>query len=198
MKKRGLFWVLYGAAVAAFAQTADLETPRRQLQDERKLQESFFTNKEAECYLRFAVTDCLRQVRRERRVVLDKLRRQEVLLNDQERKQKGLEQLEVIREKSSPERLESEALQRAEAVNARKEREQQAQQKADEAAMPRPVQDAPQPEDKALNSGPAKDQALKNKQAFEARLKEAQEHRASREKSLQEKSATPKKPLPVE
>ena len=198
MKRQFLFCLLSLTQCGAFAQSPDIETARRLIQDERQLQESLFTKKESDCYLRFAVTDCLKQLRVERRLVMDKLRRQDVLLNDQERKQKGVEQIEGIREKSSPEHLESEAVKRADAIEARKEREKQAQQKAEDALLPRPVQEPAKFEDKALNAARDADAALKNKQDFEAKVKEAQAHRASIEKSQQEKSAAPKKPLPVE
>jgi colicin import membrane protein len=198
MKRPALLCLLGFVQWGALAQSLDIETARGLIQDERQRQESLFSKQESDCYLRFAVTDCLKQLRVERRLVMGKLRHQEVLLNDQERKQKGLEQMEVIRGKSSPEHLESESLKRADAVEARKEREKQAQQKAEDALLPRPVQDTVKSEDKALNSAPAADAALKNKQIFERKLKEAQAHRASNEKSQQEKSAKPKKPLPVE
>ena len=54
----------------------------------------------AVCYQKFAVTDCLREVRAKNRLVLDELRRQEVILNDLERQAKAIEALNKIEEKS--------------------------------------------------------------------------------------------------
>ena len=54
----------------------------------------------AACYQKFAVTDCLREVRAKNRLVLDELRRQEVILNDLERQAKAIEALNKIEEKS--------------------------------------------------------------------------------------------------
>lgn len=54
----------------------------------------------AACYQKFAVNDCLRDVRAKNRLVLDALRRQEVMLNDRERQAKAIEALKNIEEKS--------------------------------------------------------------------------------------------------
>lgn len=48
---------------------------------------------ERACYARFAVNDCLIEVRRARRDVLADLRRQELSLNDAQRKRRAAEQL---------------------------------------------------------------------------------------------------------
>ncbi len=53
------------------------------------------------CYQKFAVSDCLREVRAYNRLVLDELRRQEVILNDMERQVKAIEALKKIEGKSS-------------------------------------------------------------------------------------------------
>jgi hypothetical protein len=52
------------------------------------------------CYQKFAVTDCLREVRAKNRLVLDELRRQEVILNDLERQTQAIEALNKIEDKS--------------------------------------------------------------------------------------------------
>ena len=54
----------------------------------------------AACYQKFAVSDCLRNVRARNRPVLDALRRQEIILNDLERQAKAIEALKKIEEKS--------------------------------------------------------------------------------------------------
>lgn len=52
-----------------------------------------FNAEEIACYQRFAVNDCLHDNRRTQRAVMADLRRQEILLNDAERKRRGARQL---------------------------------------------------------------------------------------------------------
>lgn len=78
----------------------DMEAQRSRIQSARALEEAAFAQAQVECYQRFAVTDCLNTIRKHRRTTLDALRRQEVALNDQERKRKAQEQIEQIRQKS--------------------------------------------------------------------------------------------------
>lgn len=54
---------------------------------------------EAACYQRFAVDDCLRAVRAKVRDAEARLRTQEILLNDAERKEKAADRLKAIEEK---------------------------------------------------------------------------------------------------
>ena len=54
---------------------------------------------EAACYKQFAVEDCLRSVRTKAREAGDRLRAQEVELNDAERREKAAERLRSIEEK---------------------------------------------------------------------------------------------------
>jgi colicin import membrane protein len=68
-----------------------MDGDRGRFQIERMRIESRFEKENTACYARFAVTDCLSQVRRHRREELDILRRQEIALNDAERQRKALE-----------------------------------------------------------------------------------------------------------
>lgn len=52
-----------------------------------------FQAREKACYQRFAVNDCLAQSRRSERDVMGDLRRQEILINDAQRKRRAAEQL---------------------------------------------------------------------------------------------------------
>ena len=60
-----------------------------------------FKQQEIACYRRFAVNDCLLDSRRTQREVLADLRRQEILLNDAQRKRRAAEQLLRTDEKLS-------------------------------------------------------------------------------------------------
>jgi colicin import membrane protein len=69
------------------------QAERERIRDTRASQQALFTSQEAQCYARFAVNDCLIEIRARRRLVLGDLRRQEILLNDAQRKRRGAEQL---------------------------------------------------------------------------------------------------------
>jgi hypothetical protein len=71
---------------------------------QRSEQESHFQQWQQVCYQRFAVNDCLIQARRERRGVLDELRRREVLLNDLARQNQAIDELNRIQTNLSSER----------------------------------------------------------------------------------------------
>lgn len=66
---------------------------RERIRQTRATQQAQFTAQEAQCYSRFAVNDCLIAVRAHRREILADLRRQEISLNDAQRKRRGAEQL---------------------------------------------------------------------------------------------------------
>ena len=117
MKKILSVLVLVLISFCAFSQATgssampllDSEGERRRIQAERAREEAQFEKDQAACYARFAVTDCIGQARLRRRAALDQLRRQEIVLNDAERKRKALEQLQRIEEKSSAQRDAEEA-----------------------------------------------------------------------------------------
>lgn len=207
MKKFFSVGILLLSSVCVHAQPADADAVNRQpidsgaelsrLQAQRAHEEARYEKEEAACYARFAVTDCLREVRARRRETLALLRQQEVALNDAQRKQKALEQLERIKEKTSPQRLEEDAARRREARADRQERQEQIRQKAS-AAMKAQSGSLPEPGvQKTFEPGRTADDLAREQQQYKDKLKEAQEHRASREKSNREKSGTPAKSLPV-
>lgn len=63
------------------------------IRQSRAAEQARFAALEARCYRRFAVNDCLIEVRARRRDVLSDLRRQEISLNDAERKRRAAEQI---------------------------------------------------------------------------------------------------------
>lgn len=180
-----------GTGIVPSAPT-DSEAERSRIQAERAREAVRYQAEEAACYARFAVSDCLHQARVQRRGVLDKLRQQELVLNDAERKRKALEQLDLIKEKSSAQRMEEEAVRRREAREAQQEREERSRQKA---AASGPV--SGMSAKKTAEPGRSIDDLAEEQKQYNDKLKEAQEHRLSREKSNSEKSGTPSKPLPV-
>lgn len=112
MKPHAIFGLACQVAVVALAASAraEPETPnvaysqgqqeRLRIQTSRLEYEALDQKAQAACYQRFAVTDCLRVARAKKRVVLDELRRQEVMLNDLDRQYKAAEALRRIEQKT--------------------------------------------------------------------------------------------------
>ena len=63
------------------------------IRKERGDAQARFLAQDVQCYQRFAVNDCLGEVRTQRRAVLAELRRQEISLNEAQRKRRAAEQL---------------------------------------------------------------------------------------------------------
>ena len=111
--------LLASAFVAAQAVPEPLPATSLQLQEEhlridrvrtQLLAEAELAN--AVCYQKFAVFDCQRNIRVKNRRVLDELRRQELRLNDLERRAKANNALDKIKDKSltGPQGLDSNPL----------------------------------------------------------------------------------------
>lgn len=178
--------------------STDVEGERYRIQADRAREAARYQTEEAACYARFAVSDCLRKARVQRRQVLDKLRQQELVLNDAERKRKAQEQLERIREKSSAQQTEAEAARRKEGREAQQERDGRARQKASASGTASPGRVGEKGGKKIVNPGRSADEIAAERKQYEDKLRAAREHRASREKSNTEKSGGSSKPLPVE
>lgn len=86
------------------ASEIEVEAERTRIAQVRAREEARFAQQHAACYARFAVNDCILKARAQLRTVLDELRRQEVVLNDAQRKRKALQQLERIKEKTEVQR----------------------------------------------------------------------------------------------
>lgn len=179
------------------AQSFDIEGERSRIQADRVREEAHYGLQDAACYARFAVTDCLREVRVRRHEALDNLRRQEVALNDAERKRKAQEQIEKIQEKSSAQRSEEAVVRRAEAQAAQQERQERANQKTAAALNAKSGATEGKSAPKQVEEGRKTNDAANEKNQYDDKLRQAQEHRASREKSNNEKSGPSAKPLPT-
>jgi hypothetical protein len=101
--------LLFFLAAAAVAVLAHAQAPsdstaaqRARISAERSQVEATFRAQEKTCYGKFAVNDCLGAARAVRREALADLHRQEVSLNDAERKRKGAERQREIEERSAP------------------------------------------------------------------------------------------------
>jgi len=79
------------------------QVERTRISAERKAAETRFTSEETVCYSKFATHDCLNQARAQRRQTLSDLRRQEISLNDTQRKRRGIEQMKKLENRENPE-----------------------------------------------------------------------------------------------
>jgi hypothetical protein len=83
-----------------------LESERLRIEQQRSNYEAIFLQAEQACYARFAVSDCLRRARMERRTALVYLLRQEIVLNDLDRQSKAMTELNRIQDNVSAQQKE--------------------------------------------------------------------------------------------
>ena len=173
----------------------DPDQVRSRIQIQRNQAQARYQMQESACYTLFSVTDCIRQARVGRREVLEALRHDERALNDAERKRKALAQAQQIQERSSVQRLEELAARRLDANQAYEQRAERAQQKVVSPLSTVSVQGPVVY--RAREQGRTPDAIAKDQKQYQDKLKDAQEHRASRLKTKAEKTGAPIKPLPV-
>ena len=217
MKKFAIAFFLISLSVLAGAQTAaplpapalepgNTETERARISAERVSLEAVFLTEDVACYKKFAVNNCLGKVNSRRREALADLRRQEISLNDEERRLKGAEQLRRTEEKSSPERQQEAASSRAKALEdaqSRLERDKNKQQ--ERAAAPSKAKANSDASAAKLRSSQQKAQARSDKQAaaaeeakkFNDRQKESQARKAQHESERLKQVKPPAKSLPL-
>lgn len=215
MKRIAFIFACFLAALSftALAQTTasvvpphELDSERAKISAEKAKQEASFAAEEAACYKRFLVTSCLKDVNVKRREVMATLKRQEILLNDQERKAKGVEQIRKIEEKSSPERLQEAADRRSKAL-------EEAQSRLERGSMKKQDQATAQSKEKSFSESSAeklknhKNKAqtraemrakeLEETEKFNNRQKQAQERKAQNISDQSKRIGIPAKPLPL-
>lgn len=76
------------------------QAERARIEHSRRQEDTLFATREAACYSRFAVTDCLLAARAQRREALAELRRQENVLNDALRRRKAADELLRVEKKA--------------------------------------------------------------------------------------------------
>lgn len=200
--------VLLSLPLASTAQVDEGTTAQRaRIAAERSQVEAAFRVEEKDCYRKFAVNDCLSAARDHRRQLLADLRRQEILLNDAQRKRKAAEHLRDIEERSSPEKQEQKAEQRAKTPAEQRDREATAARKAadrasSEASLPaKAARRQEETKRKQAEASAARQrraqEAAQNLEERQQRLAEAQERKAGVDKRLAERKKPPAKPLPV-
>jgi hypothetical protein len=185
-----LFFGLLGSLFWGVCMGQDATTPldpvaeRLLVSEERAKQEAIYKRQLQACYQRFSVNDCLFQARRERREVLDELRRRDLLLNELERQTQAINAIARIQDKLSPERQQRLADQaeraRLEALDrqARNDEKNADRLNAQMKSTPR------SPED---NTTVSSSDSAQFERAYLDKLAEAQKRRADLEKRLRQK-----------
>ena len=195
-----------GAAAQTAAAPATPDAERTRIVGERVLLESGFLTEDAACYQRFFVNSCLDDVNTRRREALAALRTQEVVLNEQERKLRGAEQIRRIEEKASAENRQLEVDRRARAESSDQSRligqkeKQQSRTKAQAAE-----QANSEARTERLRANQQKKQARSDRQAaeaaetarYDARQKEAEARRAQNAREQLQRAKPAAKPLPL-
>ena len=185
---------------------AGIDLERARISTERASLEARFLVEDAACYKKFAVNHCLNRVNTRRREAMADLRRQEILLNDEERRIRGEAQIRKLEEKSSPEKQQDAAASRAKAVDDYQSRAGRKKQKSDDQATARSGEKtASQASSERLRNNQRKAQARTDKQAeaanaakiFNARQQEAQEKRAQHERDRLNKAKPSAQSLPL-
>ena len=194
MKTSFFLFGLMALAGVVLAQEPDkLQAELDRIQAERARQVALFAEQEAACYQRFAVNDCLRRVKASRRPVMEDLRRQEVAIQDERRRLRGIEQLQRLEEKSSPAVQQEAAEKRQEALRAHQERLERAEQKqadklqAEQDRLATP----PRAERDKTSDRPTAETRSADRLEFEEKQRQAEENRARRDKALADKAAKP-------
>lgn len=194
------------AQPAAPAPNAGRDTEKTEIAAERAKLEAGFKAEEAACYRRFLVNACLEEIRPRRAEAMAELRRQEISINEAERKAKGADQIQKIEEKNSGERQQQRAEQEQKAleetarrVERNEQREQSQAQTAEEASANVSAAQARQKnsQTKAGQALTRQQEAAAHVQEAKARADKAEQNRADREKRLKEKGPSTGKPLPA-
>lgn len=184
-------WLLPVCGLLACASVhADDRQERARIARERGQATALFEQRRHDCEQRFAVTACVDEARAEHRQALLRLRGQETVLDEAERKRRAAQRMAAIREKVSAEAARDASprpVRPAPAMNVSAPR----QKAAASAAPPRPASAASAPDRSA--------QEARSRERFEKRQREAKAHRdaaAARQLERSKPGKAPVMPLP--
>ena len=193
-------------AEALVAKPLQVDAQRVAINAKRRQLKAGFAAEDALCYERFAVNNCLQKVNVKRQVSMADLRRQDVLLNDQERKRHGAQEISRIEAKQSNASRQEPIDRRAKVVSEYQSRMQTVEQRQRlKASQPEVQHTAEKARADRLRASEAKAQVRRAKQASEAqqvtkfneRNLQAEKRRAEHRKQQAGKPATGVKGLPV-
>jgi hypothetical protein len=193
--KHAIAAILLALAVLP-AQAQDDGQERARIASERSAAEARFAESERACRARFAVTDCVNRVRQERNAILGDLRRQEMVLNEAERRRAAAERQRELDERNSAANQRAAAERRERAMQDQKDRQARAAEKAAARAADQAERAANPPRRQRAHQGVVEPQgrvrgeretkapavtaaeAAENRRKHEERLREATQHKA--------------------
>jgi hypothetical protein len=193
-------------AVTPAQEKANNALQRGKVAAERARLEAGFQAEEAACKGRFAVNACLQEIRPRRNDAMADLRRQDLLINEADRKARAADQIQKTDDKSNLERQQQRAEKEKKAqqeIDRRAERnDQRGQNQGKSAADASANVEAAQTRQKNSQSkaGEAKtrdEQAAANVQDAKVRAEKAAQNQAERDKRLKDKANSTRKPLPA-
>jgi colicin import membrane protein len=173
------YFVLALGAQAQILSSSDIPSDEDRLAESLRLEkkrdemEAIYEKAMRDCYQRFDVVGCQLKARDKRFQILTVLRKEENKFNAIERQIKAFESLQRTAEKTNDEQLQDAANQRQEAIQAAKDRLERTEQKKKD----------------YLDQG-------SNRPNYDAKQREAAQHRLDTERRVQERTNTPADPLP--
>lgn len=198
---------LLGGAWAQTPETASYdpavaEREQARINEARSRARAEFDREEAICYQRFAVNDCLKEVRKRRRTTLDALRREEIILNDQRRAHAAEQRRRRVEESAAQRASPREAAQQQQAEQAHEERVERARQKQSDAQQ-RKLSDLEQKDPSASPDRPVQTPAVDSadraalQREYEEKVRRANERRLEHEQEKAQSGPRSGQPLPV-
>ena len=190
--------VAFGAAAHAQDEDASITAERARLKQERQKADAVYKAEEKACYGKFAVNDCLDSAKARRREIVSDLRRQEVALNDAQRKRAAAQRRSEIDEKNAQQR------ERAASAPARAASQADRGARGDERAATRAAQAASAPSMAAQREQQVRRRVAEQEAARQRRnedaARKAREHdarladAAARAEKMKKREAERKKP----
>lgn len=170
-------WAL--ALAEPIDERASIEAQRQEISQRLDAQE-------LACQQKFAVTDCVNQVRKQRRELLSSLKKQETRLNDADRRARAQEQRRVTDEKSATHSANGDASGPAPELSTLQQRQKlQDEKRQDHASWARqPVSAVLEP---LKSTGPDASTREKNRTDYAKRLEAARQRKLDRDKRVLEK-----------
>lgn len=168
---------------------ASVAAERARIARERELVEAEFKSEEKACYAKFAVNDCLAAAKAKRRQAAGNLRRQEIALNDAERKRKAMQRAAALEERAGAQRAPQAAPARQPA--SRPQRTLRANERGAAAIAAQQQDEAKRRAEKQAEGRARAEEAAQRRREHEQRVAEARERQEKLRKRLAERRKAP-------
>lgn len=195
---------LWAQSTAAIGNT-DLAAERARLTRERAAADKAFSDRRGVCFKRFAVEACLEESRRQKRISLDDIKRQEAIISDAERKQRGGAALDRLEQKGGAASAQDAKAQRDKAIKAQQDRGQRAADHDASRASTSAQEENNRRQFEARQRAHVEQQATEARRRAEApaqekrfndKMERAEAHRAEVEKRIADRTTPRAAPLP--